>query len=601
MQIVTQSPEAILHKSFWKNKTPLMLAAEQGNLVAIGSILWACEQLPGNDFSSYLNDVDSTGNTALMLACKRNHPNAVTLLLEEGADPLVRNNRGESALHLAVHRSNPECAELILEAPVSNIPIGNGHIGIAATAPITDFAGECRFMDLHTRLGFTALHLASLSGCHRSAAALVRHGATLDIPVLRGLERWTFLCGGSTALHIAAGQGDVRTCAILLEGQSRYPGLELRHIRNMLGLTALNCALLEGYQETARFLVEASRRRRPHSQSGILLSNLSMSSPFPETLRVHMLSILQRAIILLQLRQIAKNWEKAGVGLRSDAIIITALPGLGSLSVHQIRRLQRTLRREGSTLRQVLSGLESALSSSNDDNDNSGRDHPEAVSQRSSVDWTLLGRDMMPRRGPSALRSQLQHRRTAREERMRQGSPRQRQTSNDDDDDDDDPMVIGMALETEGPTNRDDGRSQAGQDEERSGVQHGSARRGANRVPTVPRLERVLAEVAQMTGMEDEEADREREAFLNNRNRSLHGGGNGVDGFAEPGGDDSVEGCTICMDSAVEVAFLECKHTTCFECACKLCMRSQEAPTCPFCRVELEGVEAIEGARKKGA
>lgn len=70
-----------------------------------------------------------------------------------------------------------------------------------------------------------------------AAAVLIRTGASPDVPVLRGLQpRLPYLSGGSTALHIAAYQGDARMCLVLLEAQWRQPGVELRRLRNARGL-----------------------------------------------------------------------------------------------------------------------------------------------------------------------------------------------------------------------------------------------------------------------------------------------------------------------------------------------------------------------------
>jgi hypothetical protein len=57
------------------------------------------------------------------------------------------------------------------------------------------------------------------------------------------------------------------------------------------------------------------------------------------------------------------------------------------------------------------------------------------------------------------------------------------------------------------------------------------------------------------------------------------------------------EDCQICMDAEVEVRFQECEHSTCFECACRLCLRATEAPSCPFCRQGLQSVEPLVGAK----
>ena len=234
MQILTETPDAIHYKTFFKQKNALHLSSEQGNVLITSCILDASQQLLGQQYITYINAAAASGNTALMLACKRGHPAIVRALLEEGASPLPANRRADTAAHLAAARNHPECLELILDAPIRTL---GGVSARVAYRPVRDSAGETRFIDAHDRDGFSPLHLAAIARSFQCALALVQRGALLDTPVLRGMERLPFLCGGSSPLHIAAAQGDTRTCIVLLEGQARHPGLELRRIRNMVGLS----------------------------------------------------------------------------------------------------------------------------------------------------------------------------------------------------------------------------------------------------------------------------------------------------------------------------------------------------------------------------
>jgi hypothetical protein len=52
---------------------------------------------PG-DTSAFLGDQDKVGDTALINAARSPNASAIRLLLEHGADPSLRNHRGESAL-----------------------------------------------------------------------------------------------------------------------------------------------------------------------------------------------------------------------------------------------------------------------------------------------------------------------------------------------------------------------------------------------------------------------------------------------------------------------------------------------------------------------
>jgi len=258
MQILAANPGAVLYTTFWKNNSPLMLAGKIGNVLIVSTLLWACEQLLGDGYITYINTANSRGNTAIYAAAKRGHTTVVRILLEEGATPLPANCRGETALHIACRRGHAACVELLLDAPVHAL---GGVTPIAAHAPVRDIVGESRYIDSLSHHGFAPLHLAAFSRNTAVLSALVQRGAALDAQIARGIERLPFLCGGSTPLHISAAQGDLRSCIVLLEGQWRHPGLDLRGIRNMLGLTPLNCALLGGHHEVVRVLVELGGRR----------------------------------------------------------------------------------------------------------------------------------------------------------------------------------------------------------------------------------------------------------------------------------------------------------------------------------------------------
>lgn len=328
-----------------------MLAARGGNVLTVSTLLWASEQSLGSDYLTYVNDADLAGNTALHVAAKRGYITVIRILLEEGANPLSMNRKGNSALHLACFHGHAACAELLLEARVRG---GDGRETAASHCSVRDAIGESRYMDAVNGSGLSPLHLAAFCGSSACVTVLTGKGALLDIGVARALDRLPFLCGGSTPLHIAASQGDARTCAILLEAQWRHPGVELRRIRNILGLTPLNCALLGGYHEVVRVLIETPRRDR-----SFMRENLPLSS-FPESLRLHMISVLQKAVLLVYLRDIALQWKKEGNSKSKDSHILD-LNGITSLSLPKIQRMKELLENEDVSLRDVLFGLECTL------------------------------------------------------------------------------------------------------------------------------------------------------------------------------------------------------------------------------------------------
>lgn len=332
----------------------LSTAVKGGNVITVSTLLWAAEQHLGDDYNRFINDVDLFGNGALHMAAKYGNTTLLRVLLEEGANPLSANRRGNTPLHFACAYANAACAEILLD---SRVTPADGREVVASQAMVLDRVGETRYIDAMNSTGLTALHLAVLNSSQMTTIVLVTRGAQLDCGVGRGLDRLPYLCGGSTPLHIAASQGDAQTCLILLEAQWRFPGLELRRIRNIVGLTPLNCALLGGYHHVVRILVDTPRRERLLTSSA---AHGSPSSHFPSSLRQHMLGVLQKARLLVLLRDIAMHWKAEGVAKESDSQILD-LYGISNLSYAKIIRMRSLLEDEDSSLRDVLHGFECTL------------------------------------------------------------------------------------------------------------------------------------------------------------------------------------------------------------------------------------------------
>jgi len=269
-----------------------------------------------------------------------------------------RQHRGNSPVHMACAYGTVSCVEVLLDSRVTSS--GNGAEVPASQASVRDRVGDIHFIDAVNRGGLTALHLAALTGNHMVAAVLVSRGAQLDCGVARGLDRLPYLCGGSTPLHISASIGDIRTCMVLLEAQWRTRGLELRRVRNVVGLTPLNCALLAGHHSVVRMLIDAPRRDR------LALSNPAQDVYFSSSLRSHMLHVLHKARLLVVLRDIALHWQDAGVSKDSDSKILGVF-GVSNLSLERIDRMKMLLENHETSLRDILYGFEQTLHDSTEE------------------------------------------------------------------------------------------------------------------------------------------------------------------------------------------------------------------------------------------
>src|SRR5262249_25795870 len=78
-----------------------------------------------------INGRDGKGQTALMLAARRGHQDAVDLLLQRGADPDVAAKYGLTALMLAIVNGHAAVARSLVDAGADLSPRGSGAPGFA--------------------------------------------------------------------------------------------------------------------------------------------------------------------------------------------------------------------------------------------------------------------------------------------------------------------------------------------------------------------------------------------------------------------------------------------------------------------------------------
>lgn len=92
---------ADVNKTGW---APLHYAATRGHLEVIALLL---------DRNAYIDAASPNGTTPLMMAAHYGTPAAVKLLLEAGADPLLKNQQGLSAIDFAQRANRADSAEII--------------------------------------------------------------------------------------------------------------------------------------------------------------------------------------------------------------------------------------------------------------------------------------------------------------------------------------------------------------------------------------------------------------------------------------------------------------------------------------------------------
>ena len=103
---------ADVNKTNW---TPLHYAASGGQAELIGLLL---------ENSAYIDAESPNGSTPLMMAAMYGSEASVKLLLQEGADPKLKNEQGLTALDFAQRGKRPDSVEAIAKAIRSKQPTG---------------------------------------------------------------------------------------------------------------------------------------------------------------------------------------------------------------------------------------------------------------------------------------------------------------------------------------------------------------------------------------------------------------------------------------------------------------------------------------------
>ena len=214
--------------------TPLLLASRTGNAAVMAVLVGA-----GTDAET-ANATTVNGTTALMLAAASGKPEAVTLLLDKGANVNAREHgRNETALMFAAANGRAAVIRLLMAKGVD----------AAATTRVIDlsaFAKEEleRFAQFQRQSGRGAQAAQGRGGRGRGEGTpgIDRQYA---YPELVGYQ------GGLTALHIAARQGSAESVEALLEG-----GADIDQRSAGDRITPIIIATLNGHFDLAKLLLE---------------------------------------------------------------------------------------------------------------------------------------------------------------------------------------------------------------------------------------------------------------------------------------------------------------------------------------------------------
>ncbi|XP_029046350.1 NF-kappa-B inhibitor cactus [Osmia bicornis bicornis] len=218
--------------------TQLHIAIVQGFLEAAFSLI---RMAPHPCLLNILND---DGQSPLHLAVLTRQPRIVRRLILAGANPALRNFRGNTALHLACATGDLTSAKALTD-PLT--PLERNYLLYGKKVPALPQNLEQRNYD-----GEMCLHIAASSGHVELVRLLLRLGA--DLEAREALA-------GKTALHLAVERGCRSVVAFLL--QECRPCLDTR---TYAGITAYQIALCFDGQ-LARELVRLGATPQPLPES----------------------------------------------------------------------------------------------------------------------------------------------------------------------------------------------------------------------------------------------------------------------------------------------------------------------------------------------
>uniref|UniRef100_A0A7N6C151 Ankyrin repeat domain 52 n=1 Tax=Anabas testudineus TaxID=64144 RepID=A0A7N6C151_ANATE len=237
--------------------SPLHYAAANGNRQCTMSLVRA---------GAEVNELDLTGCSPLhYVAASHTFCGCLDFLLDNGANPTLKNSKGYSAVHYAAACGNKQHLELLLEISFncleeveSNIPVSPLHLAA--------YYGHCEALcllcetlvslDVRDIEGRTALHLAARRGFVSCVEVLLKHQASYTLKEHK--HKWT-------ALHVAAAEGHVDCLLLLVNGDQSANVIDSSDTQ---GQTALMMAALGGHTDCVHILLEKGAKADAADRKG---------------------------------------------------------------------------------------------------------------------------------------------------------------------------------------------------------------------------------------------------------------------------------------------------------------------------------------------
>uniref|UniRef100_A0A8P0N3C2 Ankyrin repeat domain 52 n=1 Tax=Canis lupus familiaris TaxID=9615 RepID=A0A8P0N3C2_CANLF len=172
-------------------------------------------------------------------------------LLDNGADPSLRDRQGYTAVHYAAAYGNRQNLELVRVAEGSSVL---GYSRWLPAPPLQAYNGHCEALktlaetlvnlDVRDHKGRTALFLATERGSTECVEVLTAHGASALIKERK--RKWT-------PLHAAAASGHTDSLHLLIDSGERA---DITDVMDAYGQTPLMLAIMNGHVDCVHLLLE---------------------------------------------------------------------------------------------------------------------------------------------------------------------------------------------------------------------------------------------------------------------------------------------------------------------------------------------------------
>ena len=270
--------------------TALMFAAQQGDVESAGILLGA---------KANANEVmPKTGATPLLIASAIGHPEVVELLLDNGADPNVKDANGFTSLHHAVRDSDygldpgekatslRTVKALLAHGANPNLRLALDKAKVAAEIKEQGNAGARQANGQRTKRtaititevqleGATPVVLAAECNNLEAIKALVEAGADPNIPTEQGTTALILASGAGTDVQRARANEErataVKTAQYLIEH-----GADV-NAAGEFGWTALHAASYQGLNDVISYLVSKGAKIDAFDQLGQTPLSISLS------------------------------------------------------------------------------------------------------------------------------------------------------------------------------------------------------------------------------------------------------------------------------------------------------------------------------------